>query len=455
MIAIRTLTKKYNEIFFIELAIFLSLALTLTPFPTHTHAGGVFWTDRGASALKKTSFDGSTSQTIALTGAVSSPGSNIRGIAIDSSTHQLYWADNGSDRLLTATFQGSESRILVAITGANSFPADVRLDLTHRHLYWCDQLRNRIQRSALDGSQIIDVLRDAAPTGPYFLDIDPSSGKLYWGDFGDGRIYRANLDGSARETLLTGNNSTRGVRVDPRENMLYWVNRDDKKIHRCPLAAFNQGTIPLSHPAVQTLYSSLDTPHGLVLDLQARKLYWADTGTNAGNGQGERAISRGDFDGSTSQEMIVTGTEPWDVDLDLVCSSYQEWTHRFFRRDAPSASTAPDSDPDQDGSVNWIEYALGQSPTDGTPPTGLTTHIRPDALELTFQRRSTVTDVEYLVETSTDLLLWAESARQEPHSWTLESTSPRDEGMEQVVYRLDAELIQTPHVFTRLRLKRR
>ena len=61
--------------------------------------------------------------------------------------------------------------------------------------------------------------------------------------------------------------------------MIYWINRDDKKVHRCPLSALPVN-VPTS-PAVQTLYAGLDTPHGLVLDLPAGKLYWADTGSNA------------------------------------------------------------------------------------------------------------------------------------------------------------------------------
>ena len=310
------------------------LLLLLSPV---VHGGGVFWTDRGASQLKRMNFDGSGLQTVAVSGAVTTPGTNIRGIAVDNVNNSIFWADNGADQLLRANLDGSASVILYTVPGGNSFPADVRLDLDDRLLYWCDQLRYRIQRSTLDGALVAEVITNAAPTGPYFMDLDKAAGKIYWGDFGGGSIFRANLDGSGRETLLTGNNQTRGVCVDPGGAMLYWINRDDKKVHRCPLSAFSQGTIPLTHPAVQTLYSGLDTPHGLVLDIPAQKLYWADTGTNPGSGTGEHAVSRGDFDGSTPQEILAGGTEPWDVDLDRRCRNYTEWRMRCFRRDAASA----------------------------------------------------------------------------------------------------------------------
>jgi hypothetical protein len=385
--------------------------LAIVPF--WAQAGGVYWSDRGASQLKRMNFDGSSLQTIPLTGAVTSPGTNIRGLAVDGVSNRIFWADNGADRLLRANFDGSASAVLHTVAGGNSFPADVRLDLENRLFYWCDQLRNRIQRSTLDGASVVDVITNAAAAGgPYFMDLDVPAGKIYWGDFSGGSIFRANLDGSTRETLLTGNNMTRGVRLDPRERVLYWINRDDKKVHRCPLSAFGGGTIPLTHPAVQTLYTNLDTPHGLVLDIRARKLYWADTGTNPGEGTGGQSVCRGDFDGGTPPEVLATGTEPWDVDLDLRCANYTEWTQRCFRRDAILAQTAPDADPDGDGIPNAVEYALDLSPLHADRselPAGFVA-VGPTQAGyhgVNYRRRTGTSDLHFDVQISTNLLQWA------------------------------------------------
>ncbi len=389
----------------------LLLALILLT-PVFIQAGGVYWTDRGASQLKRMNFDGSNLQTIELSGAVTSPGGNIRGLAVNTISNRIFWADNGADRILSANLDGTGSTNLYTVTGGNSFPADVHLDPTGRFIYWCDQIRNRIQRSRFDGASVRDVITNAAPTGPYFMDLDSLSAKIYWGDFGGGSIFRANFDGSGRETLLTGNNNTRGVRLDPRERMLYWINRDDKKVHRCPLSAFEGGTIPLTHPAVQTLYTNLDTPHGLTLDIPARKIYWADTGTNPGNGTGGQSICRGDFDGSTPIEILATGSEPWDVDLDLRSLNYAEWTQRCFRRDAPPAQTASDADPDGDGIPNAAEYAFDLSPLRPDKPViktvfevgGLTWedlyHV------MSYRRRRGNDDLYYYSQTSTNLEQW-------------------------------------------------
>ena len=430
----------------------LSLALVIL-MPAVVQAGGVYWTDRGASRLKRMNFDGSNLQTNILSGAVTSPGSNIRGLAVDNVNNRIFWADNGADRLLRANLDGSASVILYTIPGGNSFPADVRLDLVNQQLYWCDQTRNRIQRSTFDGTAVTDLITNAAASGPYFMDLDVPSGKIYWGDFSGGSIFRANLDGSQRETLLTGNNNTRGVRLDPRERMLYWINRDDKKVHRCPLAAFEGGTIPLTHPAVQTLYTNLDTPHGLTLDIPARKIYWADTGTNPGNGTGGQSICRGDFDGSTPIEILATGSEPWDVDLDLRCTNYAEWTQRCFRRDASVDQIAPEADPDEDGIPNVLEYAFDLSPmhTDKLKLPTLFVRVTPgvsdDQQAVIYMRRSGVSDLQYNVQVSTNLLQWSDGETVEA------SVAPGPDGTELVLSSSIHTLVTRSNHFMRVQVQ--
>jgi hypothetical protein len=403
------------------------------------HAGGIFWTDRGANQLKRMNFDGTSLQTISLSGAVTVPGSNTRGIAVDIVNEQIFWADNGADRLLRANFDGSSSVILHTITGGNSFPADVWLDPVSQLLYWCDQRRRRIQRATFNGNSVTDVITNTGSTGPYFMNMDTVAGKIYWGGFGDGSIYRANLDGSEHELLLTGNNDTRGVGVDREGGMLYWINRNDAKVHRCPLSAFVNGTIPLTHPDVQTLYEGLDTPHGLMLDIPARKVYWADTGTNPGSGSGGSAVSRGDFDGSSPMEILASGSQPWDVDLDRRCRSYGEWRLRCFRKDATTEQTNHDADPESDGIRNVLEYAFNLPPlhhtTAGIPAGSLITGPVAGAQyhALTFRRRIGTSDLTYYVQVSTNLTTWL-GTPADPRTTEIETTSLGDD-MEEVTVR--------------------
>jgi hypothetical protein len=208
--------------------------------------------------------------------------------------------------------------------------------------------------------------------------------------------------------------------------------------------------------AVQTLYSNLDTPHGLALDIPARKLYWADTGTNPGNGNGGQAISRGDFDGSTPMEILATGTEPWDVDLDLRCASYAEWRMRCFRRDASPAQTSPDADPDGDGIPNAMEYALDLSPLradNAGLPQGLLTVgpvLSADYHGIKFRRRAGTSDLTYFVQTSTNLTNWVGSIAA-PQTVEIQA-SPLTDGMEEVTARTTYTITGYSNHFIRLRV---
>jgi hypothetical protein len=430
----------------------LILAMILASYSLH--AGGIFWSDRGTNQLKRMQFDGTSLSTLALSGEVTSAGSNVRGITLDLVNERIFWADNGADRIQRANFDGSSSVILHTISGS-SFPADVHLDPDARLLYWCDRTRRDIERSAFDGTSVMSAVSDAAPSGPYFMDLDRVGGKIYWGDFGDGAIYRSNLDGSGRETLLTGTNSTRGVRVDSQGGMLYWVNRNDKKVHRVPLTALGGPTpIPLTHPAVETLYDNLDTPHGLTIDIPARKIYFADTGSNAGEGQGGSAVSRGDIDGSTPMEVLASGSQPWDVELDRRCLTYDEWRRRCFRVDATPEQTTPEANPEADPFNNALEYLFNLAPLhpDGSgtlqtllvvdSPTGL---IHP---AIRYPRRAGTSDLTSWVEVSPNLIEW-EGSLSAPATMELQ-VRPLGDGMEEVTARALEPLSELPVVFMRV-----
>ena len=74
--------------------IYLLLACLLRLLPADAEAGGVYWTDRGTSRLKRMAFDGTQVRDITLSGSITVPGTNIRGIAVDASRDLMFWADN-------------------------------------------------------------------------------------------------------------------------------------------------------------------------------------------------------------------------------------------------------------------------------------------------------------------------------------------------------------------------
>ncbi len=86
------------------------------------------------------------------------------------------------------------------------------------------------------------------------------------------------------------------------------------------------------------------------------------------------------------------------------------WRARSFPGDTTDLLFLAGQDPDQDGFVNLVEYALGLSPTkpDGVEARALLprARIRDGRLAVEFKKQPAATDLEYIVEVSGDLTTW-------------------------------------------------
>jgi hypothetical protein len=110
---------------------------------------------------------------------------------------------------------------------------------------------------------------------------------------------------------------------------------------------------------------------------------------------------------------------------------FEQWASAFA---LPSASASPEADPDGDGAPNLLEYAFARSPS--TPDgLGSAVNVAPVAaaggagvaLELTFTRPSDLGDIRYVVEVSSDLLVWARGHAYGPGADNTSSTLPTNE----------------------------
>ena len=403
----------------------LPFAILLLAAPG-SHAGKIYFTDRGASQVMTANFDGTSLQTI-----IPSAGTNIRGIAIDVASDDLFYADNGGDDIYRARLDGS-GRTPVVSTGLG-FPADIALDRQAGKLYWCDRNNHRIERANYDGSSRETLI---TTTQPYYLDLDLTNGKIYWGDFAGGNLFRANLaDGSGQETLVTGLVRTRGVKVDPGGGYFYWCDRDSHKVQRRKI----------SGGSIEDLYSGLDTPHGMTLDIPAKKIYWVDTGTNGVGGTGGMAISRGDMDGSGTLEVLAEVNQPWDITLDQRTNNYADWIARRFRNDAPDSSIEMGADPDGDGHRNLLEYFCDLDPHASQPIHPVWVSTTGGEYFFTYRKASpTRTDVIPNIELAGDLQKW-ESAGM---SVIEHSTTPHN-----TTFLLRPEAVLPSGSYLRLRLR--
>ena len=83
------------------------------------------------------------------------------------------------------------------------------------------------------------------------------------------------------------------------------------------------------------------------------------------------------------------------------------WKSFHFGTNATNAAVAGDfADPDADGILNLLEYALGSDPAAAGPTSVLGVAIAGGHLQVSFNRNGSATDLTYVVETSTDLATW-------------------------------------------------
>ncbi len=369
------------------------LCACLTLFPWIASAGKIYWTDRNMGLVQRANLDGSELETL-----ITTESTNLRGIAVDIAGGKLYFADNQQPKTISrANLDGTMVEVLIEGFG---FPADVTLDLANEKLYWCDQQRNVIERANLDGSERQTVVETSSP---YYLELDLPNNQLYWGDFGVGTIQRVSLNGGTPESIFSGQPRIRGVKLDRTRGEIVWANRQSNHVQRRKIA----GGEPV------TVIGDLDTPHGLVIDPAARKAYWCDTGTDNHN-QGGRAINRTDLDVGGPLETVAELSQPWDADLDLSTTTYQAYVARYFRIGRPASETAIMEDFDGDGFAQLIEYGLASHPERAELVPNYAIESEDGQPMLVYERFAGVTDMEFLVEVSSDLDVWKADASGTP-----------------------------------------
>lgn len=410
--------------------LFGSLVLILPLFLNEVFAGNIFFTDRGTNEVMIAGLDGSNPRTL-----IPAAGTNIRGIVIDVETEQLFYADNGGNIIYRTHLDGSSS--IPIISTDLDFPADLVLDTREEKLYWCDRDNNRIERANYDGSErevVIDTNQ------PYFLDLDLRNQKIYWGDYSGGNIFRADLlVGVSEETVVSGLVQVRGVIVDSWGGYFYWCDRNASKVQRRKIEGGE----------IEDLYTDLDTPHGLTLDLFAGKIYWVDTGTNDLGGSGANAVSRGDMDGSNVRETLLIANEPWDITLDLRSPTYNQWVARRFPKNAPSSISNPEADPDLDTHNNLTEYFGSLDPlrSQKQQPSGYFL-VEGEFLFSYLETFDNLTDVEATVEITNDFITWNSG-----HSFTEQFITGITEGAWIQVYKPLPAAVTPNGTFLRLRLE--
>jgi hypothetical protein len=326
-------------------------------------AARIYYTDQPAGTAGKVvslALDGSDQYVV--TNVPGTP--DLRGIAFHRASGRVFYLDNGAaaKRIYSMLTDGSAAQGITSVD-SSLVGSDLEIDDTAGLLYWTENNPNTtgngfIRRAGLDGNNAVALITTApgTTTAPYFMFVDSVGGYIYWGVLSSGNgpstFSRATLAGLRDVTFgIATATRTRDIAIDPRTGIAYWSDRQTGNIYK---RALNGG-------ANQVVIGNMNAPHGIALDLEAEKIYWADTGArgNPPSGLSPRRVARCNFDGTGFENLSTpdVNSEPWDLALDLTSTNYSACRTRFFS--VTDTNAAPDFDADGDGAANLLEFALG------------------------------------------------------------------------------------------------
>lgn len=228
--------------------------------------------------------------------AVKASKSKIRRPLAEVTTARLFFLSASSGQVFSANPDGSDLKMIVS--EGRRLPDGIVVDAEAGHLYWTNMgnpIANdgSIERANLDGSNITHIVSPGDTFTPKQLQFDEKNRKLYWCDREGMRVMRVNVDGSNIETLVdTSEGDSRpgkdirkwcvGIVLDVEAGKLYWTqkgpdNAGDGRIFRANLE-IPKGQSPANRKDIELLYEGLPEPIDLELDLANRTIYWTDRG---------------------------------------------------------------------------------------------------------------------------------------------------------------------------------
>lgn len=183
----------------------------------------------------------------------------------------LFYADSDKGEITSIKRDGTGRRVIVNQTdqfdvNGGDWLSGIAVDWIANNLYWCDEKRNIIEVSRLNGTLRYVVI--SYVNKPKAIAVDPISGYLFYvgGDKkGSYSIGRAGLDGSKQLTLVNQSAQIINLVLDRKSQFIYWCESASDTIWRVDYNGNNK-IIMLNH--------SLENP--IALALIDSNLFWAD-----------------------------------------------------------------------------------------------------------------------------------------------------------------------------------
>ena len=164
----------------------------------------LYWSNTDGT-IAKSNFDGSD----LVRELVKIDGGDIRGLAVNSKTGDLYFMDYESEVLFKSKSDGSGIQEL----DNNAYGFSIFVDEVNDKIYYDSRSKRGIMRANLDGTNASLFINTGSTSSyrVYGINIDYEQEKIYWSQYYTDDIMRMNLDGTKKETVVSGVDTPRGI----------------------------------------------------------------------------------------------------------------------------------------------------------------------------------------------------------------------------------------------------
>uniref|UniRef100_A0A672NBG1 Low-density lipoprotein receptor-related protein 1B-like n=1 Tax=Sinocyclocheilus grahami TaxID=75366 RepID=A0A672NBG1_SINGR len=188
---------------------------------------------------------------------------DVSAMDYDAGDERIYWADVKTRTIKRAFINGT--KLETVLSGDLSNVRGLAIDWLSRNMYWMssDNDETHINVARLDGSLKNTVVHGMDK--PKCLVLHPSKGKMFWMD--GGTVNMANMDGSNIKILHQNQKEPVGLSIDYSASKLYWMSSGNATINRCNL---DGGGLDV----IDSLKK--DLRKATALAVMGGKLWWAD-----------------------------------------------------------------------------------------------------------------------------------------------------------------------------------
>lgn len=193
-------------------------------------AGYVYWIADaqlfGSNKIRRSKLDGSDPELFYTSFG------GYTDLEIDPYSGLMYYAERFTNAVKVIDLNTGVSSQLFT----NTEPRGLDIDLVNDHLYLTDAGSNRIRRSSLDGTGLVDLIT-RADSFPIDVAVNPLLGKMYWveliadGDPVRGRVFMADLDGGNPTLIHQTDRQTVKIDIDHQTGDIYW-GQDNAGLYR-------------------------------------------------------------------------------------------------------------------------------------------------------------------------------------------------------------------------------